>query len=121
MPNLTDIPGIPEIWKHTTGDSRITIAILDGAADLERACFQGANLTQVKPYWAEDIEINDEYIYYLNLYLEFNQQQKTKKNDSDYDKEEEKKRGKSFLKPSLKLLSNASNYQVMPLTFLAPS
>lgn len=78
MPNLTDIPGIPEIWKHTTGDPRITIAILDGPTDLARTCFQGANFTQIKPYWAEDIEINDEYLHYLNLYLEFNRQQKDK-------------------------------------------
>jgi hypothetical protein len=53
MPNLTDIPGIPQIWTQTTGDPRITIAILDGPTDLNRACFQGANFTQVKPYWAE--------------------------------------------------------------------
>jgi hypothetical protein len=79
MPNLTDIPGIPEIWKQTKGDTRIKIAILDGAADLERSCFQGANFTQFQPYWAEDIAINEEYFYYLNLYLEFNQQQKAKK------------------------------------------
>lgn len=70
MPNLTDIPGIPQIWKHTKGDRRITIAILDGSTDLERACFQGANFTQIKPYWVEDLEINDEYLHYLNLYDE---------------------------------------------------
>jgi len=29
MPNLTDIPGIPEIGTRTKGDPRITIAILD--------------------------------------------------------------------------------------------
>jgi cyanobactin maturation PatA/PatG family protease len=96
MPNLTDIPGIPQIWTQTTGDPRITIAILDGPTDLNRACFQGANFTQVKPYWAEDIEINDEYFYYLNLYLEFNQQQKAKKDDPDYDKEEAKKEQEPF-------------------------
>lgn len=31
MPNLTDIPGIPELWRCTLGDSRIKIAILDSS------------------------------------------------------------------------------------------
>ena len=69
MPNLTDIPGISQIWTRTKGDPRIKIAILDGSADLERSCFQGAKFSQFKPYWAEDIELNEEYYYYLNLYL----------------------------------------------------
>ncbi|MDB9302891.1 PatA/PatG family cyanobactin maturation protease [Nodularia spumigena CS-591/12] len=99
MPNLTDIPGISQIWTRTKGDPRIKIAILDGAADLERSCFQGANFSQFKPYWAEDIELNEEYFYYLNLYLEFNQQQKDKKDDPDHDKEEAKKEREAFFAP----------------------
>ena len=65
MPDLITIPGILELWHITQGDRRIKIAILDGAADLERACFRGANISQFKPYWAEDIELNDEYYHYL--------------------------------------------------------
>jgi cyanobactin maturation PatA/PatG family protease len=99
MPNLTDIPGISQIWTRTKGDPRIKIAILDGAADLERSCFQGAKFSQFKPYWSEDIELNDEYFYYLNLYLEFNQQQKDKKDDPDHDKEEAKKEREAFFAP----------------------
>ncbi|QSV62327.1 MAG: PatA/PatG family cyanobactin maturation protease [Dolichospermum sp. DL01] len=99
MPNLTDIPGISQIWTRTKGDPRIKIAILDGAADLERSCFQGAKFSQFKPYWSEDIELNDEYYYYLNLYLEFNQQQKDKKDDPDHDKEESKKEREAFFAP----------------------
>ncbi len=99
MPNLTDIPGISQIWTRTKGDPRIKIAILDGAADLERSCFQGAKFSQFKPYWSEDIELNDEYYYYLNLYLEFNQQQKDKKDDPDHDKEEAKKEREAFFAP----------------------
>ncbi len=98
MPNLITIPGIPELWTKTKGDSRIKIAILDGAADLERACFKGANITQFKPYWAEDIELNDEYYHYLKLTTDFNQQQKAKKQDPDYDKEEAKKESEAFFK-----------------------
>lgn len=96
MPDLITIPGIPEFWTHTKGDPRIKIAILDGAADLDRACFKGANITQFKPYWAEDIELNDEYYYYLKLATDFNQQQKAKKEDPDHDKEEAKKEREAF-------------------------
>ena len=99
MPDLTDIPGISQIWTRTKGDPRIKIAILDGAADLERSCFQGANFSQFQPYWSEDIELNEEYFYYLNLYLEFNQQQKDKKDDPDHDKEEAKKEREAFFAP----------------------
>ncbi|QOV23245.1 S8 family peptidase [Anabaenopsis elenkinii] len=99
MPNLTDIPGISQIWTRTKGDPRIKIAILDGAADLERSCFQGANFSQFRPYWSEDIELNEEYYYYLNLSLEFNQQQKDKKDDPDHDKGEAKKEREAFFAP----------------------
>ncbi|MFM6090585.1 MAG: S8 family peptidase [Dolichospermum sp.] len=87
------------MWTRTKGDPRIKIAILDGAADLERSCFQGANFSQFKPYWAEDIELNEEYYYYLNLYLDFNKQQKDKKDDPDHDKEEAKKEREAFFAP----------------------
>ncbi|MEG3898947.1 MULTISPECIES: PatA/PatG family cyanobactin maturation protease [unclassified Microcoleus] len=97
MPDLITIPGIPQLWRRTQGDSRIKIAILDGAADLERACFVGANITQFKPYWSEDIELKDEYFYYLKLATEFNQQQKAKKEqDPDHNSDEAKKERQAF-------------------------
>ena len=97
MPDLITIPGIPELWTQTKGDSRIKIAILDGAADLDRACFQGAKISQFKPYWAEDIELNEEYYHYLKLTTDFNQQQKAKKEqDPDHDKDEAKKERDAF-------------------------
>jgi cyanobactin maturation PatA/PatG family protease len=99
MPDLITIPGILELWHITQGDRRIKIAILDGAADLERACFRGANISQFKPYWAEDIELNDEYYHYLKLSSDFNQAQKAKKEqDPDHDKEEAKKESEAFFK-----------------------
>jgi hypothetical protein len=99
MPDLITIPGIPELWNITQGDSRIKIAILDGAADLDRACFRGAKISQFKPYWAEDIELNDEYYHYLKLSTDFNQAQKAKKEqDPDHDKEEAKKARDEFFK-----------------------
>ena len=57
MPDLIDIPGLSALRSHTKGDPRIKIAVLDGAIDLDRACFQGANLTRLEPYWAEEFEI----------------------------------------------------------------
>lgn len=50
------------MWAHTLGDPRITIAVIEGPVELERACFQGANLTKLEPYWQEDIEIDKKYI-----------------------------------------------------------
>lgn len=58
MPDLADIPGLSALRSHTKGDSRIKIAVLDGAIDLDRACFQGANITRLEPYWAEEFDIN---------------------------------------------------------------
>ena len=62
MPDVIDIPGFPELWTQTKGDSRITIAVLDGSVDLERACFKGANLSKINPYWAQEIEIDTKYL-----------------------------------------------------------
>lgn len=58
MPDLADIPGLSALRSHTKGDPRIKIAVLDGAVDLDRACFQGANLTRIEPYWAEEFVID---------------------------------------------------------------
>lgn len=58
MPDLADIPGLSSLRSHTKGDPRIKIAVLDGAIDLDRACFQGANITRLEPYWAEEFDID---------------------------------------------------------------
>lgn len=58
MPDLSDIPGLSALRSHTKGDPRIKIAVLDGLVDLDRACFQGANLTRIDPYWAEPFDID---------------------------------------------------------------
>lgn len=55
MPDFITIPGFAELQALTRGDKRIKIAVLDGPADLERACFRGANLSRIKPYWQEDL------------------------------------------------------------------
>ena len=68
--DLSEIPGFWQLQTHTKGDARITIAVLDGSVDLERACFQGANLRQNKPYWSEEVEIDPRY---LDIFREINQ------------------------------------------------
>lgn len=45
------------------------------------------------------MNLNVEYYYYLNLYLDFNKQQKDKKDDPDHDKEEAKKEREAFFAP----------------------
>lgn len=58
MPDIADIPGMSALRSRTHGDPRIKIAVLDGKVDLDRACFQGGNLTRIDPYWVEPFEID---------------------------------------------------------------
>ena len=60
MADLADISGFSALRSHTLGDPRIRVAVLDGPVDLERACFQGANLTRLDPYWADGVAIAPE-------------------------------------------------------------
>ena len=43
--NVSEIPGMRELWELTLGDPLVVIAVLDGAVDLSHPCFEGANLT----------------------------------------------------------------------------
>lgn len=43
---IHEFPGVSELWKQTTGDKRIKIAILDGPVDLDHSCFHGSSLEQ---------------------------------------------------------------------------
>ncbi|MCL1469852.1 S8 family peptidase [Argonema antarcticum] len=61
MPDLITIPGFAELQALTLGDSRIKIAVLDGPADFDRACFRGAKLSRVKPFWQQDLEPIDPF------------------------------------------------------------
>jgi len=42
--NVSEIPGIRELWELTLGDPRVVIAVLDGPVDLSHPCFEGADL-----------------------------------------------------------------------------
>ncbi|WP_449416107.1 S8 family peptidase [Phormidium nigroviride] len=59
MPDLNTIPGFAALQALTLGDSRIKIAVLDGPADLDRACFRGANLSKATAFWQPDLEAID--------------------------------------------------------------
>lgn len=67
MPDLADIAGLSALRYYTQGDPRVKIAVLDGPVDLERSCFQGANLRRIESYWAENFEIESQY---LQVFLE---------------------------------------------------
>ena len=59
MPDLNTIPGFSALQALTLGDSRIKIAVLDGPADLDRACFRGAKLSKATAFWQPDLEAID--------------------------------------------------------------
>ncbi|MBD0313373.1 MAG: hypothetical protein ICV86_10975, partial [Microcoleus sp. T3-bin5] len=56
MPDLNTIPGFSALQALTLGDSRLKIAVLDGPADLDRACFRGAKLSKATAFWQPDLE-----------------------------------------------------------------
>jgi cyanobactin maturation PatA/PatG family protease len=56
MPDLNTIPGFSALQAITLGDTRIKIAVLDGPADLDRACFRGANLSKATAFWQPELD-----------------------------------------------------------------
>ncbi|OYE00498.1 S8 family serine peptidase, partial [Nostoc sp. 'Peltigera membranacea cyanobiont' 232] len=70
MPDLNTIPGFFALQALTLGDSRIKIAVLDGPADLDRACFRGANLSKATAFWQPDLESIDPI--YIQKQLQIN-------------------------------------------------
>ncbi|MFI0425071.1 PatA/PatG family cyanobactin maturation protease [Spongiactinospora sp. 9N601] len=47
MGEVSAIAGLAELWRLTTGDDRIAVAIVDGLVDMTHPVFGGANLTQL--------------------------------------------------------------------------
>jgi len=70
MPDLNTIPGFSALQALTLGDSRIKIAVLDGPADLDRACFRGAKLSKATAFWQPDLEAIDPV--YIQKQLQIN-------------------------------------------------
>ena len=47
MSEISNIPGIKQLWAKTKGNSEVCVAVLDGLVDLKHPCFEGAHLTQL--------------------------------------------------------------------------
>ncbi len=84
MPDLNAIPGMTALRSQTKGDPRIKIAVLDGPIDLDRACFQGANITRLDPYWAEEFSIDPQH---LQAFLDVEKSGKSDEEKADMLKE----------------------------------
>ncbi|MEV8637318.1 S8 family serine peptidase [Streptosporangium sp. NPDC051023] len=48
MSELSAIPGLAGLWRLTTGDDRITVAVVDGAVDTDHPALAGADITRVQ-------------------------------------------------------------------------
>nr|WP_055501902.1 PatA/PatG family cyanobactin maturation protease [Nonomuraea pusilla] len=51
MGELPAIPGMAQLWHHTVGDDRITIAVIDGLIDAKHPALAGAKLTPILDLW----------------------------------------------------------------------
>ncbi|GAU64771.1 serine peptidase [Streptomyces sp. NBRC 110611] len=61
MPELADVPGLPELWALTTGDPRVRVAVVDGGPiDMSHPCFDGATILEVDTGWLGDREADVE-------------------------------------------------------------
>jgi cyanobactin maturation PatA/PatG family protease len=55
MCEIETIPGLSELWRRTTGDKRIRVAIIDGPIDVDHDAFAGVELASAGGLWpAED-------------------------------------------------------------------
>ncbi|MEE8586041.1 MAG: PatA/PatG family cyanobactin maturation protease [Acidobacteriota bacterium] len=50
------LPGLDLLWKETTGDPGVSVAVLDGPVDLSHPCFAGAALRVVETLVANDAD-----------------------------------------------------------------
>ncbi|MFF4779555.1 PatA/PatG family cyanobactin maturation protease [Microtetraspora fusca] len=51
MGEVRDIPGLADLWKLTTGDDRITVAVVDGLVDETHPAFPAGKPSQVRDVW----------------------------------------------------------------------
>ncbi len=119
MPDLNTIPGFAALQALTLGDSRIKIAVLDGPADLDRACFQGAKISRIKPFWQQNLESIDPS--YIQLELKIRRLSDEKKALKRTLKKREKQEDNLDESPSsndnneqISLLLDSNNEQVLP-------
>jgi len=51
MGEVSTIAGLAGLWRRTTGDERVTVAVVDGLIDETHPAFAGTNLTQLREVW----------------------------------------------------------------------
>ena len=54
MCDVPTIPGLPELWRATTGDDRILVAVVDGPVDLDHPAFAGGGLAHLAGVWPRE-------------------------------------------------------------------
>ncbi|MFC3983406.1 S8 family serine peptidase, partial [Streptosporangium jomthongense] len=51
MGEVAAIVGLAQLWQRTTGDERVTVAVVDGLVDEAHPALSGAKLTQLLDVW----------------------------------------------------------------------
>ncbi|MFD2468984.1 S8 family serine peptidase [Amycolatopsis silviterrae] len=51
MTALRDIPGVPELWRESTGHPDVVVGVLDGRPDLGHPALRGADIEVLEPRW----------------------------------------------------------------------
>ncbi|RAY11556.1 peptidase S8 [Actinomadura craniellae] len=54
MSDVPALPGLAELWRQTTGDEQIRIAVIDGPVDRDHPVLAGANLSRLAGVWPEE-------------------------------------------------------------------
>jgi subtilisin family serine protease len=54
---INHLPELKSIWRESTGESEIMVAIIDGPADLSHPCFEGADINQLDAMGSRDAKI----------------------------------------------------------------
>ncbi|MEV0151647.1 MULTISPECIES: PatA/PatG family cyanobactin maturation protease [unclassified Nonomuraea] len=51
MGEVAAIAGLPRLWRLTTGDERVTVAVVDGLVERDHPALAGAKLTELREVW----------------------------------------------------------------------
>ncbi|MER6950566.1 PatA/PatG family cyanobactin maturation protease [Nonomuraea sp. NPDC000554] len=51
MGEVAAIAGLTRLWQRTTGDERVTVAVVDGLVEQDHPAFATARLTQIRDLW----------------------------------------------------------------------
>lgn len=119
MPDLNTIPGFTALQALTLGDPRIKIAVLDGPADLDRACFRGANISRVKPFWQEELEPIDPF--YIQQELKIRKLSDQKKALKKTKKALEKQQEETHSTSSTEVMNEPETLQTSTAQITAPN